>query len=347
MNFNVFKQNSNLVIKPSTKVYRKQMIEGFSIPAIIHNDHYFFVDLSVYEDGRVECWNFEDFDHFKNDVQRGWVAVSIPDNKDISIHGLGSWTIEKGNWLFTKDTFIEYIRDVIKQLNPNLDNIYKHAEKKINGIVVGESGKGTIYKAQQTTKYDFFKAKIDGTSTDLFYKLDDAFCLVQVNIFADDSLELSRLETPISLNMEELEKHITDGVLLTDIPAGAIVYIYGLGHFCVQKKLFSSSIHDKLLEIKDIQRRLKGEPTTLDICKQAYRDYLEDPTNSSRDKLRIAYEQVPNHQKRFVGDMDTKDFAVRMIIYGEQEIEKWSHYQLAKTRGEKLPTITLPRPKDS
>ena len=47
----------------------------------------------------------------------------------------------------------------------------------------------------------------------------------------------------------------------------------------------------------------------------------------------------------YVGDMDVKDTAVRMIIYGEQEIENWSHYQVAKERGEELPTINIPNPK--
>ena len=50
------------------------------------------------------------------------------------------------------------------------------------------------------------------------------------------------------------------------------------------------------------------------------------------------------HHKSLVGDMDVKDTEVRMIIYGDQEIEKWSHYQLAKSLGEELPTITVPKP---
>lgn len=48
----------------------------------------------------------------------------------------------------------------------------------------------------------------------------------------------------------------------------------------------------------------------------------------------------------YVGDMDTKDIEVRMIIYGDQEIENWSHYKLAKERGEALPTIIVPKPND-
>ncbi|WP_449405150.1 DUF7638 domain-containing protein [Hymenobacter montanus] len=58
------------MIRPSTTVYRKQVIEGFSIPAIIHNFRYYFVDIDVYSDGRVQCWNFEDFGYFKNDIKQ-------------------------------------------------------------------------------------------------------------------------------------------------------------------------------------------------------------------------------------------------------------------------------------
>lgn len=103
-----------MMVNPTTKVYRTQVIEGFSIPAIIHNSSYFFVDIEVYEDGRVACWNFEDLEHFKQDVKRGWVAVSIPDQEDISIHGLGSWTISNGRWEFNEQRFIEYVLSLIK-----------------------------------------------------------------------------------------------------------------------------------------------------------------------------------------------------------------------------------------
>jgi hypothetical protein len=344
MKFNLFNRKSGKMIKPSTKVYRKQIIEGFSIPAIIHNSNYFFVDLDVYENGRVQCWNFEDFEHFKKDVQRGWVSLNVPDNKEISIHGLGSWTIQNGNWQFNKETFLDYVKELIKYLNPRLENIYTYSEKKINGIRIGENGNGTIYK--EKTPNDFFSNKIDGESVNLFYKTNDVFNLVKVNVFADGSLELSRLESPITLNIEEFERLVHESVLLTDIPIGSIVCIYGLGKFSIQKTLHIASIQDKLLEIKDIQKKLKGEPTTIEFCRQVYLKFLASPTKNAKEELRIAYESIPTHQRMYVGDMDTKDIEVRMIIYGDQEIENWSHYKLAKERGEELPTIIVPKPND-
>jgi hypothetical protein len=176
--------------------------------------------------------------------------------------------------------------------------------------------------------------------------MNDGYHLVKVNIFQDDSLVLSRLEAPVTLTITEFESLISEGIILTDIPIGSKIYIYGLGSFSIQEALDTTSIRDKLLEIKDIQRSLKGEPTSIQFCANAYKEYLDNPTLTNQEKLKIAYENVPDHQKMYVGDMDTKDIPIRMIIYGKQEIEKWSHYQIAKATGEILPSITVPGPKD-
>jgi hypothetical protein len=135
---------------PATRVYRQQVLEGVSIPAIIHNGSYFFVDLDVYENGRVQCWNFEDFASFQRDVHRGWVVLSIPDGEAISIHGLGNWRIEQGQWQFTKQTFIAYVERLIRTLNPRWQNIYTYVERRNNGVVVGESGNGGVVQLRWT-----------------------------------------------------------------------------------------------------------------------------------------------------------------------------------------------------
>jgi hypothetical protein len=346
MNFNFLSKNKKKTITPSTKVYRKQIIEGFSIPAIIQNGSYFFVDIDVYENGRVECWNFEDFEHFKKDVQKGWVSLNIPDKKEISIHGLGNWTIQNGNWIFNKDSFIEYVQSLIKNLNPKLENIYKHSEKTINGVRIGESGNGTIYKDSKKDENDIFPEKINGNSINLFYRISKEYALVKVNAFADHTIQLSRLESPIDLTLEEFEKYIEQKDILTEIPLNSNVSIYGLGDFKVTNNLYVTSVEDKLLEIKDILGKLNGQPSTIEICRKNHKTYINNPIIENKNKLKASYENIPIHQRMYVGDMDTEDIEVRMIIYGEKEIENWSHYQIAKSRGEKLPTINIPKPKD-
>ncbi|HEX8658313.1 MAG TPA: hypothetical protein VF690_12295 [Hymenobacter sp.] len=327
---------------PSTKVYRQQVQEGFSIPAVIHNGSYFFVDLNVYENGRVDCWNFEDFASFQRDVQRSWVVLNIPNGEAISIHGLGEWRIDHGEWQFDKQTFVSYVEGLIRALNPRWQNIHTHSERRVNGVVIGESGSGTIYKKNPPA--DFFSQRIDGASINLFYRLEAVYWLVQVNVFADGTLQLARLETPVELTLDELEQLVQQQVVLTEVVPGATVRVYGLGSFTVQQALYAVSARNKLLEIQDMQRTLAGEPTAIHLCREAYAAYAEQPTASRKQALREAYERVPDHLKRYVGDMDVKDIQVRMVLYGEQEIEGWSHYQVAQARGEELPTIGLPKP---
>ena len=64
-----------------------------------------------------------------------------------------------------------------------------------------------------------------------------------------------------------------------------------------------------------------------------------------QQELRQAYEAIPAHNRQYVlglGDMDVKDIPIRMIIYGEDEIENWTHRQVARKLGMRpLPYIKV------
>lgn len=321
----------------TTKVHREG-VEGWCVPAVIHNGGYYFTHLLAYQNGRIHDWNFEDWEHFKKDVKQGWVVKSIPNGENIHIHGLGKWKIKEGKWLFkSKDAFIHYVEEVVRTMNPKMENLHQYQEKIVNGVRYGERGNGIIYKENHDTL-----EKIEGKSLDLFYQVKDIFYVVQLNIFKDGSLQLARLETPIDLTLEAFEKLVKQRKIRTSLPKNAPVVIYGLGSFVVEAKDWNVKISDKVSEIKEILRKLRGEPTLFELCQQAYETYLQKPTAQNRQRLQEAYEQVPSHERMYLGDMDTKDTIYRMIIYGKQEIENWSHYLLAKHLGQELPSITLP-----
>ena len=323
------------MVKPSTKVYRRQIIEGFSVPAIVHNYHYFFVDIDVYENGRVEYWDFKDFESFAKSVASGRISLSIPEGEVLSIHGLGDWKISDATWTFNKETFIKYVKSLVKELNPKLENIYEYSEKTINGVVIGESGKGTAYKEKKRVPHDIFPEKVDGESLNLFYKVEGEYYLIKAIFFADNSVSICRLENPLDISFEEFEELIAKKIITSEVPNASKVHIYGLGSFNVTAFFAPVDIENKLQEIKDILRKLNGVPSTIQRCKKAHQEYIKNPTSENKEYLKSAYENVPDHQKMYVGDMDAKDIEVRMIIYGEQEIENWSHYQASKATGEK------------
>ena len=68
------------------RVYYKQLIEGASIPAIIHNSSYFLIQMAVYENGTVSCWHKSDLQQFWGDLETGWVVPSVPADADLSIN---------------------------------------------------------------------------------------------------------------------------------------------------------------------------------------------------------------------------------------------------------------------
>jgi hypothetical protein len=152
------KQKYNAVPYNTTNIYRKASIEGRSIPGIIRNGRYFFSDLEVYEDGRVECWGLVDIEQLKVKVQTGWISSYIPDGDRISVHNLGDWKIKNGKWHFDQNTFTRYIYAIVKELNPHWENIYKHRDKIVNGIVQGELGRGKVYDPRGDS---FFKTEGD------------------------------------------------------------------------------------------------------------------------------------------------------------------------------------------
>ena len=64
---------------------------------------------------------------------------------------------------------------------------------------------------------------------------------------------------------------------------------------------------------------LLGEEDSIDICRRAYHYYLEEPSEWAREKLRKAYEAVPEHQRMYLGDMDSRDSDYLRILYHPEQ----------------------------
>ena len=102
------------IIKPKTNLkYAK-------LPAFICNGSYFLTDLTIYEDGDIDCWGIVSFEEFLQKVEQGWVTVELPqsDNLEISIHGLGEvspgYTYQ--NYKSNADLIAE-VQDILNELN--------------------------------------------------------------------------------------------------------------------------------------------------------------------------------------------------------------------------------------
>jgi len=346
------KNSRSIKVESFSKIERQRILEGRFIPAVINNGgSHFFINLEVFEDGLIDCWEMVDLDLFKGKLNSGWVSPLIPNGKELSIHHLGSWKVKNGHWLFSKDSYYQHILSVIKDLNPELTNLYnchgKTTKKvgKVNVSILGTAN-GKPYRKEEENNY--FSKKHRGDNFHAFIKNNESeFLLVNINVFSDSSLQVSAVEKPETLTVEEFKEQIEQGRITTNVPVNSNVKIYGLGECTVGECLYSADINQKLNEINDIIAELNGNKTSSQICKEIYDEYCANPTVKLRDSLKIAYENIPEHLRTYVlGDMDVKDIPVKMIIYGDKEIENWSHYQVSKQEGYELPHLNVPKPND-
>jgi hypothetical protein len=346
------KKEKNLKFESFPKIERTRVLQGRFVPGVINNGgSHFFINLQVFEDGLVDCWEMVDLELFKKKLNSGWVSPKIPNGKQLSIHHLGSWTVKNGEWLFDKESYFEHIKEVVKDLNPELKNLYNcfgTTTKKVGKTNVSLLGMANGKPVRTEDPENYFSQKHKGDSFHGFQKIDDLnYNLININVFADFRIQISGIEKPELVSIDEFTSLIKDGTISTEIPEDSTVHIYGFGKCTVGTCQYSANIEEKLSEINDIISQLNGDKTTSEICREVYEEYIENPTVRLKDLLKVAYENIPEHLRTYVlGDMDAKDIPVRMIIYGEQEIEKWSHYPISKEKGYELPHLNVPKPKD-
>jgi len=66
---------------------------------------------------------------------------------------------------------------------------------------------------------------------------------------------------------------------------------------------------------------VQNKPDAHERCINAYHAYLVEPTDFYKEELRKAYEAVPEHERCYLGDMDTRDSDFRRILYTNDKRE--------------------------
>jgi hypothetical protein len=328
-------------------IQHAMIIEGVVTPAVIHNSSYFFIDLPVYANGLVDCWEMVDFPLFEEKLARGWVVTSVPDGKAMSIHRLGSWIVEEGRWSLDARGLHARVVELVRAMNPEMRNLHdchgettrKHGELSVS--ILGMSNKTPVRADPPSSA---IARTLRGKSLSAWLREGDTTYLVSLRVFADGKIELGRIPEPRLVTLEDLQGWAKAGRLAASPPPGTRVAIHGFGSFAVGEAQWSVELDDLLREIPDLVDAVNGRPDSVARCRAAYEAYVGGPSEERRALLRSAYEQIPEHNRTYVGDMDTKDIPVRMIVYGDQELEAWSHRAVARHEGmEPLPTITVPK----
>lgn len=333
-----------------SSICRTKEIRGFEFPGIIHNGGYFLTDLQVFADGLVNCWEMVDLPMFKRKLGQGWVVTTIPEYASLNIHGVGSVRVISPKWEHTPKTIVKFVQEVIKALNPRMENLHDcHGRdiEEVNGVRYAAVSTGNPRPWKTDKPISPLVSGDYGDSLRHFRLRDGVYHLVTIHLFKDDSVIIYGAGEPEVLRWDELLVQLEHQGQLRFPEAGARIRIDRLVTFIAGEWDYRVDYHELTAEFHDLHTRVHGRSGAIQECVMAFRRYNGEQTIESLNKLREKYEAVPEHLRMYCGDMDVKDIPIRMVLYDEGEIENWSHYQIAKARGEELPSIEIPKPPDT
>lgn len=305
---------------------------------------YHFADIQVYSDGLISCWEMVDLPMFKDKLNKNWVVISIPDGQAISIFSLGHWIIEKGEWTYSKDSFYDYVHSLVKRLNPTLENLHNYNGN--NSKVVGKANVAKHFIPTPKPYYyddpnSVLPKRVSGEKFHVFYRNDDGKTyLAELSIYQSGQIEITSLPVKKTFKFDNIKELINNGQLTTELKVGELITILGLGSFTIVSGE-GVDITFKYNEFVDKYNELSGKENSIAKCARIFEEYKQNPTTRLRLELKDAYEVVPEHQRIFVGNMDTKDYEVRQIIYGDIIKKEWED-----DYGYEYPYDDMPKPVD-
>lgn len=306
---------------PKSQLKRTRILEGTLVYSIINNGgSYFMIDLPVYEDGVFDCWEHIDIKGLKEKIATDWLTPQIPDQHYFNIHHLGSWKIKNANWKYTKTNYAEFLISLVKKMNPNMQNLF-NSFGNFSKVVGNMSYSSFSYSSKELIRKDSQKPSFKtnkGQREHYFFKhKDGSYYLASLNIYNDAVILLEGIPDHIVCDISKIKQLAQKQILVTELPVNSIVHIKDLGTFKIVESRYTSNIEEKLAELDDILANLNDKPTSSDICAELFKEYKNKPSLALKEKLKLAYEKIPNHLRIYVlGDMDAKDWPIREVIYG-------------------------------
>ncbi|UJF32670.1 DUF7638 domain-containing protein [Paenibacillus hexagrammi] len=296
------------------KISRQKEIEGTRVPGIIHNMQYHYVNVDVYEDGMVNCWELVDLAGFNDKMNSHWLVPQVPAGEIFSIHELGAYKIHSAKWKFNKTSYVRHIENMIRILNPNMENIYtiSSSEKQLksNRKVVHAPVAKEFY-----VKNEMFYQTSEGEGSTIFLKHQDKNYIANLVIYKDGRVTCYTSKFELNFEIEGIEEYFQNGTLFTNFTRPTAVCFEDLGEITFDAVLYSTDINEKYKQLVDTYQKLNGSETSLEKCRKAYYEYLEYPSEFARARLKELYELIPKHERKYLGDMDSRDRDYIRIIY--------------------------------
>ncbi|MDR1154249.1 MAG: hypothetical protein LBL04_06015 [Bacteroidales bacterium] len=297
--------------KESMRVYYQRAVEGRTTPAFIHNGGYYYIDMPVYEDGTVSCWKEAPLADISRIIQSGWLTPSVPNGEMLTVHGLSAFRVQNARWNHTVNDFFEYLLTLVKSMNSEMQGIYAESDekkKRWEKYRVEWSARGTPFSLSGDDGY----IRQDGKATHIFTAFDGIVRLDNITAFANGTYAIDHLGM---ITEDELKSQMMQNLIFTSPPLNVPIHLGTLGIVEASEISWEVSAGEKWKEIFDYKNELNNKPTASAAAVSAYHAYLEHPTDKSKETLRAAYEAVPEHERMYLGDMDSKDWDYQRILY--------------------------------
>jgi hypothetical protein len=295
--------------KPLGKTY------GRSIELFVNNWQCHLATVDVYADGAIDCWGFVDRALLAGKVNTSWVVTSPKPDQTISVYNFGCTGVKDGVWTKTPRCVLEEVESIIRKLNPSMTGLVD-----MDGSDVEVRGRIRVAKLGRSDKKPYRRVApssddVLGDSVPVLRVIGDAFELVHLFIFTDGQCQLGSDE--ILVPIEHVQTMFDSGKICNTAPVGAKVILPGLGRFRTTTEFGNVAIQSRMSEIRDKHDVLNGRPSVIVTCAKLFETYQTNPSPVAREALRNAYEAVPEHLRCYCGDMDTRDTAIRAVLYGQ------------------------------
>jgi hypothetical protein len=287
---------------------------GRSISLFINNMDCHLTTVDVYEDGSIDCWGFVDRALFKTKVDARWVVSGPTGDQFLSVFHFGRAHVEGGKWFQSQRGIVQQVDAVIRSLNPAMAGLIdmQGSDVEVRGRV--RTAKMGLSDRKAFRIDDATKDEILADSVSVLRTTSRGWELTRLFVFADGKLRLGPDGDLFPL--EELPSRYADGVISNQASAGSLVELPGLGEFRPAEAFGLISVHDRVGEVHDRRDKLNGSPGVVRRCAQIFAEYQREPVPETMDALRAAYEAVPEHLRCYCGDMDTRDTAIRKVLFG-------------------------------
>jgi len=288
-------------------------VPGVAIPVFIRNVQHHFTTVDAYSDGAINAWGFLDRPLFRAKVRTGWVATAPPAGATLSAYDLGSATVAEGTWPLTPDDILDRVEEAIRELNPEGRDLLD-----MQGSNIELRGNVKYAKLGYTFKRPYVPGNIMlfGERTLIFRRTAKGFLLDNWFVFNDGSSRIGTTEPLVDL--QDVMLRTFSGELSTTVPDGALIELGDLGSFRVGGGRWLVDMAERRREMLDLLAQTRGSPSSRQVCGDAFKSFLQAPTEENRERLRTAYEAVPAHLRRLLGGMSEKDSRIRKAVYGDE-----------------------------